>query len=82
MWDRRFSAERSSTAAPLPGAVHKQPICARLVRLGDPYPRGSCARKTPLLKRINIRCYPFSGDMGANLSPIDLPARPQSTGAP
>jgi hypothetical protein len=33
VWDRRFSAERSSTAAPLPGAVHSQPICARLVRL-------------------------------------------------
>jgi len=33
--ESRLSIERSSTAAPLPppGAVHKQPICARLVRL-------------------------------------------------
>jgi hypothetical protein len=33
--DSRLSIERSSTAAPLPppGAVHKQPICARLLRL-------------------------------------------------
>jgi len=34
MGDRRLSVERSSTAAPLPaGVVHKQSICARLVRL-------------------------------------------------
>jgi len=37
MGDSRLSIERSSTAAPLPppGAVHQQPICARLVRLWD-----------------------------------------------
>jgi hypothetical protein len=29
----RLSVEHSSTAAPLPGTVHKQPIFARLVRL-------------------------------------------------
>jgi hypothetical protein len=31
--DSQLSIEHSSTAAPLPGTVHQQPIFARLVRL-------------------------------------------------